>query len=87
MSFQFRNVPTLNEKSFLGWLQFEFKRLSDYLLEINPVAIRLQTTSVEPSKPSNGEIRYADGTSWDPGAGRGLYIYNNGGSPIGWEKL
>lgn len=41
-------------------------------------------TYVEPSKPRSGDIRYADGTEWNPGAGEGLYRYNIGGY---WVKL
>lgn len=33
----------------------------------------------EPEKPRNGDFAYADGTSWDPGSGKGFYI-NNGTS-------
>lgn len=41
-------------------------------------------TYVEPSKPRSGDIRYADGTEWNPGAGEGLYRYNISGS---WVRL
>lgn len=34
-------------------------------------------TNVAPEKPRNGDIRYADGTNWNPGSGRGLYIYKS----------
>lgn len=37
----------------------------------------------EPDKPRDGRIYFADGTSWNPGYGRGLYIY---ASEI-WEPL
>lgn len=30
---------------------------------------------VAPTKPRDGDLRYADGTSWNPGSGKGLYIY------------
>lgn len=36
-----------------------------------------------PDKPRNGEIVYADGTSWDPGSGAGFYGYEGGA----WVKL
>lgn len=38
----------------------------------------LDMTYVAPKKPRDGDIRYADGTQWNPNAmmgGRGLYIY------------
>lgn len=37
-----------------------------------------------PTKPSQGDIRYADGTSWNPGSGEGIYFFNSAGS---WVKL
>jgi len=37
-----------------------------------------------PTKPSQGDIRYADGTSWNPGSGEGIYFFNAAGS---WVKL
>lgn len=41
-------------------------------------------TYVEPDKPRAGDIRYADGTRWNPGSGEGLYRYSIAGS---WVKL
>ncbi len=35
----------------------------------------LDPTHVAPDKLSDGDIRYADGTDWNPGSGRGVYIY------------
>lgn len=34
---------------------------------------KLAILTTEPSSPSNGMIVYADGTSWDPGSGEGIY--------------
>lgn len=31
---------------------------------------------VAPAKPRKGMRRYADGTSWNPSGGAGLYMYN-----------
>lgn len=36
-----------------------------------------EETFVAPKKPRNGDTYLADGTSWNPGLGRGLYIYRN----------
>jgi hypothetical protein len=44
----------------------------------------LEQTNVAPDKPRNGDIRYADGTNWNPGGtGEGIYAYTNGA----WAKL
>lgn len=33
-------------------------------------------TYTAPGKPRKGMRRYADGTSWNPGSGAGLYSFN-----------
>lgn len=35
----------------------------------------LDKTTVAPSKPRDGDLRYADGSNWNPGYGQGAYIY------------
>ena len=35
----------------------------------------LDMVNAAPTKPRNGDIRYADGTNWNPGAGKGVYVY------------
>lgn len=60
------------------------EELSKYLNDEMPrlwAAIRLlaaghvDVTYAEPTKPRDGDERYADGTSWNPGSGRGKYLY------------
>ncbi len=42
-------------------------------------------SNAAPSKPRTGDIRYADGTNWNPGAtGEGVYVYLSTGA---WSKL
>lgn len=36
----------------------------------------LTVTHVAPTKPRKGDIRYADGSDWNPGTGTGIYYYN-----------
>ena len=43
----------------------------------------LDETHVAPAKPREGMIRFADGTNWNPGAGKGIYGYYGGS----WTKL
>ena len=33
-------------------------------------------SNAAPDKPRTGDIRYADGTDWNPGSGEGIYFYN-----------
>lgn len=49
-------------------------------------ALNQQLTTVlyaAPAKPREGMFAFADGTTWNPGAGRGLYNYVSGA----WVKL
>ena len=93
------NAPSKNVKSVNRWspnpapvtseelpdyLFNELNRLSDILFNLD--TFRLEETFNEPTKPRDGDIRYADGTSWNPGSGRGIYAYIDDGSPA-WEKL
>jgi hypothetical protein len=44
----------------------------------------LDVINAAPPKPRQGDIRYADGTNWNPGGGEGVYFYNSGGI---WTQL
>lgn len=52
--------------------------------ELGKIAVAIQrlaeghidVTYAPPLKPRAGDIRYADGTQWNPGSGRGLYLHN-----------
>lgn len=35
----------------------------------------MDKTYVAPTKPRDGDLTYADGVSWNPGGGQGVYIY------------
>lgn len=51
---------------------------------INALAAgHLDKQTVAPLKPRDGDIRYADGTSWNPGAGVGIYAFLG----AAWVKL
>lgn len=58
------------------WLQSELRRLAE-TLEQGTDVLRLEVTTVAPSKTVEGMIRRADGTNWDPGNGAGLYVYRD----------
>lgn len=40
--------------------------------------LKLSVQTAAPSSPVDGQIAFADGTSWDPGSGRGMYYYDSG---------
>ena len=65
-----------------AYLRQEFDRMS---ATINNIADgHFDVSNVAPSKPRTGDIRHADGTNWNPGAGEGVYIYLSTGA---WSKL
>ena len=93
------NAPSKNFKSVTRWspnpapvksedlpdyLFDELNRLGDILFNLD--TFRLEPTNVAPTKPRDGDIRYADGTNWNPGSGQGIYAYIDDGAPA-WEKL
>jgi hypothetical protein len=40
----------------------------------------LDPTYKAPAKPRRGDIRYADGTQWNPGSGEGAYLFKSTGT-------
>lgn len=55
------------------YLRTELQKISG---AITALALgHLDQTTVAPVKPRDGDVRYADGTSWNPGAGKGVYVY------------
>lgn len=64
------------------YLQEELERIAATFSLL--AAGHLDVQHAEPRKPRQGDIRYADGTDWDPGGGEGMYFYNSGGL---WVKL
>jgi hypothetical protein len=57
------------------WLTREFMALYRGLLSVWDMDVLAH----EPGKLSEGMVRYADGTEWNPGAGKGLYVYDGQG--------
>ena len=39
----------------------------------------IDKTYAEPDRLRDGDIRYADGTTWNPGSGQGIYYYKLSG--------
>lgn len=66
------NPPT-DPAQLPGFLLAELQYISNAINAL--VAGHLDKTYVAPLKPRDGDCRYADGTSWDPGSGAGAYIY------------
>jgi len=75
------------------YLVTELKRLGSILY--NQATFRLERIHEEPQRPRIGDIRYADGTDWNPGQGENLYYFDGtnwiafaGGSGAGdWSQI
>jgi len=61
----------------------ELKRLGDVLF--NQATFRLERTHEAPQRPRGGDVRYADGSNWNPGSGEGIYFFKE--STSAWVKL
>jgi hypothetical protein len=93
------NAPSKNVKSVNRWspnpapvdplqlpdyLFSELNRLGDIVFNLDTFRLEVTNTPSGPPKPRNGDIRYADGTNWNPGGtGEGIYAYTNDA----WAKL
>lgn len=69
------------QRKFLDYVFRELNRISVALF--TEVYLNLEKKFVEPTRPQDGDVSYADGTSWNPGSGAGIYAYINGV----WVKL
>jgi hypothetical protein len=74
--------PPVSDKELGEFVLREFRKISA-ALNTSTDLIRLEETAVAPAKPRHGDIRLADGVTWNPGAGAGFYGYRSGA----WRKL
>jgi hypothetical protein len=66
-----------------AYLSQELRRLAAL---VNMLADgQIERTQAPPAKLVDGMIRYADGTNWNPGSGRGIYRYDS--TTPGWVFL
>jgi len=81
------NPAPISPDQLPDYLFNELNRLGDIIFNID--MLQLSQTNVEPgtelrrTKPRDGDIRYADGTNWNPSGGEGIYAYYN----ATWNKL
>lgn len=61
-----------------NWISNELVRVANAFTTDSQTTILPLLTSA-PAKPQIGQIVFADGTNWNPSAGRGLYYYDTGG--------
>ena len=75
-------LPLENED--LGiYVVTELKRLANTIL--NQSHLRAERIHAEPERPRGGDIVYADGTDWKPGAGEGSYFFDE--TTSAWVQL
>lgn len=76
MSYSFKPIPP-DKGQFNLWLEGELRSIAESFNRPE-LLLKLPLTYVAPSKPREGDIRNADGTEWDPGYGKGLYLFQDG---------
>jgi hypothetical protein len=83
MAFRASQPPSgANVQELARWMEGELARLT---LELpRPDFLAMKVLTVEPVRLFTGLVAYADGTSWNPGSGEGLYEYR---SDAAWHKL
>lgn len=74
--------PETNDVSELRRYCYEMFQLVSDNLELLTQG-RFDVLTAAPAKPRDGMIVYADGTTWNPGSGKGTYEYRSGA----WVKL
>ena len=72
-----RYVPTVTPSTSEELPKYVKKELNSVSDAINNQADgHIEKTHVEPPRPREGDIRYADGTNWNPGQGENLYYFD-----------
>ena len=72
-----RYTPTVTPSTADELPQYVQKELNDISDTFGDVADgHVEKVHVEPSRPREGDKRYADGSDWDPGQGKGLYYHD-----------
>ena len=66
-------VPS-NPEDIPAYLQAELDKISAVIGNIADGNI--EVSNVEPPKPREGDLRYADGTNWNPGQGNNFYYFD-----------
>lgn len=73
--------PVENVDQLRMWVEDEFRRLAQSFEVVD--GIRYNVLYAAPAGPQAGLVVFADGTTWNPGSGRGLYEYRTSS----WIKL
>ena len=66
--------PPSDPKELPRYLENEYSKIAAAITAL--ANGHLDKSYAAPAKPRDGDFRYADGTTWDPGSGIGFYRYN-----------
>ena len=72
-------VPRWHDPELTEWLRREFAAVAQGLQGLWDMDVTTQA----PERATEGMLRYADGTAWNPGAGKGVYVFDG----VQWVKL
>lgn len=67
-------IPKGQDEVLVRYLQEELRRISETVNDISDG--HLDKVHVEPPRPREGDIRYADGSDWNAGQGENLYYFD-----------
>lgn len=66
--------PPTNQDEFNRYVYNELLKIKS---AIDALAVgHLDKSFVPPTKPREGDIRFADGTTWNPASGKGIYYFD-----------
>ena len=75
MSIRYTKNPVPSKPEDLpSYLQSELDKISAVIG--NLADGHIEVSNVEPPKPREGDLRYADGTNWNPGQGNNFYYFD-----------
>ena len=74
-------IPVIHEAE-PSWMHEYFRAIADTFTRMRNHFI-FEPTHVEPTRKFDGLTVFADGSDWDPGAGRGVYYWNSHQGTVG----
>lgn len=81
--YQAAPLPQTIPAALRAWLADELRNIAAALASPDVTILRVQPRTAAPQKIEDGQIVYADGVIWNPGAGAGFYGRQAGA----WVKL
>lgn len=76
-------IPADAPRGLRSWLATQLHKIASVLTLPTVQGIKFAILAAEPARLEDGDLVYADGVNWNPGAGAGLYERKSGA----WVKL